>query len=83
MIEFLKALDPSEPRRRPAGVGQKTVNLATERGFIVSSLSRPSARLPDLHQVTLVGVEALDQLLIEPVKLAKGRPRKRAVDQAQ
>lgn len=79
MIEFLKSLDANEPRRRPLGVGQKTINEATESGYIVSSLSGPKARLPDLHQVTIVGVEALDQLLSMPVA-SKRRSRAKSAN---
>lgn len=75
-IEFLKSLDANEPRKRPSGVGQKTVNKATERGFIVSSISGPKARFPDLHRVTLVGVEALDQFLTVTPEPPKQRGRK-------
>lgn len=78
MIEFLKSLDLTEPRRKPLGVGQKTVNIANEKGFIVSQASGSEARLPDLHCVTIVGVEALDGLLTQAVELPKrlrGRPR--------
>lgn len=62
MIALLEALDPAAYRERPAGVGQKTINLATEAEFITSRRSSQVQRLPDLHRLTPRGAAALTKL---------------------
>jgi len=62
MIAFLEALDQATYKERPTGVGQKTINLATEAEFITSKRSSQEQRLPDLHRLTPRGAAALLKL---------------------
>lgn len=60
MAKLLASLGTERHARRPAGVGQKTVNIAVERGYIESIRSSPSA-MPDLHRLTAWGRLALQE----------------------
>jgi hypothetical protein len=65
LIRLLGALDIFQFRATPSNVGQKTVNLATDQGWITSRRSRTSVRMPDVHRMTAAGAEALERFRTE------------------
>ncbi|MBX9459524.1 MAG: hypothetical protein KL863_27780 [Rhizobium sp.] len=63
MVIFLGSLSEHAYSACPHGVGQKTVNAATEAGYIVSSKGQQTSGMPDRHRLTRHGVEALEVIM--------------------
>jgi len=67
MVRLLHHLSEDKHVSRPPGVGQKTVNIAKERGYI-ESIRSVSSGLPDLHRRTSWGTLVLQD---HPVDLPR------------